>query len=571
MRHVFVLLLTLAVLPRAAAADRTLVIESFDADVQVFDDGRIQITETIRPRFTGSWNGIFRSIPIEYRTPQGFNYTLLLDVESVTDDEGRALRYESSRERHYRKLRIWVPGASDSTRTVMLRYNVQNGLRFFEEHDELYWNITGDEWEVPIEAATARFRLPSGVSGLRAVAFTGGYGSREQAATVETGSNEVRVRTLRALSFREGLTAAVAWNSGVIPRPGAIARAAWFMRSNGIFAVPIVASIVMALLWHTRGRDPRLRPITTRYEPPERLTPAEVGTLVDHSPDMRDITATIVDLAVRGYVVIEEARTEQLFGLLSNTEYTFTLQKDIEQHTLRPHEHELLRAMFGRGAQAGSTVKMAALTNRFYRHLPKIREHIYSGLISQEHYVRRPDRVKKLYLILGAVAGGLVAWGGGMLNQSLGMAPESAIIAGVLTAAVICGFGLIMPVRTVRGAEALEHVLGFEEFLERVESERFERVIKTPELFEKYLPFAMALSLESNWARAFEDIYREPPQWYRGGNFQTFRSGAFVNTLGRMSTATASVMSSSPRGSGGSGFSGGRSGGGFGGGGGGGF
>ena len=127
MRPVLILLLALAA-PSAALAERTLVIESFSADVRVLENGHIEVTETIRPRFSGTWNGIYRSIPVQYRTLQGLNYTLLLDVESVTDDEGRALRYESSRERHYRKLKIWIPEATDTTRTVVLRYRVRNGL-----------------------------------------------------------------------------------------------------------------------------------------------------------------------------------------------------------------------------------------------------------------------------------------------------------------------------------------------------------------------------------------------------------------------------------------------------------
>ena len=159
----------------ARAADRTLVIDKFDATVQVRVDGSIDVVETITPTFTGAWNGIYRTIPIEYRTPQGLNYTLRLEIEDVTDGSGASLRYESSRVRHYRKLKIWVPGAQDATRTVRIHYRVENALRFFDEHDELYWNITGDEWDVPIRAATALIVLPEGVSGIRATAFRGEY------------------------------------------------------------------------------------------------------------------------------------------------------------------------------------------------------------------------------------------------------------------------------------------------------------------------------------------------------------------------------------------------------------
>src|SRR6266511_3034559 len=138
-----------------AAAQRSYAIERFDATIRVAPDATIEVTEAITARFTGAWNGIYRTIPVKYRTAQGLNWTLGLDLLSARDDQGRSLRVEASRERHYIKYKIWVPGAADATRTVVLRYRATNGLWFFEDHDELYWNVTGDEWEVPIEAAAA--------------------------------------------------------------------------------------------------------------------------------------------------------------------------------------------------------------------------------------------------------------------------------------------------------------------------------------------------------------------------------------------------------------------------------
>ncbi len=129
-----------------------------------------------------------------------------------------------------------------------------------------------------------------------------------------------------------------------------------------------------------------------------------------------------------------------------------------------------------------------------------------------------------------------------------------------------------MPARSVPGTRALEHVLGFEEFLSRVEKENYARVVKTPEMFEKFLPFAMAFGVERTWAKAFKDIVRQPPQWYSGSNITSFDAGSFTGRMSALSSSAGSAMSSSPRSSGGSGFSGGgSSGGGGGGGGGGGF
>jgi len=156
------------------------------------------------------------------------------------------------------------------------------------------------------------------------------------------------------------------------------------------------------------------------------------------------------------------------------------------------------------------------------------------------------------------------------------MQPLPFFLAGIATAVVVCAFGLAMPVHTMEGARALEDALGFEEFLQRVESDRMERIEKTPELFEKFLPFAMALGVEKKWVGAFQGIFTQPPSWYQGGVYgPNFYPMMLVTNLNTMTAQTASVMMSAPRSAGGSGFGGGGgggfSGGGFGGGGGGGF
>ncbi|MBI3662348.1 MAG: DUF2207 domain-containing protein [Acidobacteria bacterium] len=562
-------LLLVALAPQSGA--RSLVIQSFDVRVEVNADGSIAVTEIIQPRFAGKWNGLYRTIPVEYSTPQGFNKTLFLEIESVTDGEGHSLKYESTRERHYRKFKIWVPRAEDAVRMVMIRYKVPNALLFFEDHDELYWNITGDEWEVPIADASAVIQLPAGATGIRTLAFTGAYGSKEHDADVSVSGSEITFRMRRGLSFREGLTAVVGWDKGLVREPSSAQNAGLFLKSNWPLFIPIGVFALMFWLWYTRGRDPRLRPIAAQYEPPEGLTPAEVGTLIDNSADMRDITATLVDLAVRGFILIEEKKKEHLMGLWSDTEYVFHLRKNAKEWgELKPHEQRLLDGVFSGGSF--ETVELSDLENKFYRELPGIKDRVFDALMARKYYAQRPDKVKAGYLIGAVVLGFLSFWGGGMLSGFLGMQMAPFIVAGIASAAIIAGFGWFMPARTLKGSQALEGVLGFEEFLGRVEADRFERMVKTPQLFEKYLPFAMALGVEKNWTKAFEGICNQPPDWYRGGDFTSFRPTSFVNSLNQMSTQAASTMASAPRSSGSSGFGGGgSSGGGGGGGGGGGF
>jgi len=609
----FLILVALLAAAPAPAAARDIVLERFDAQINVAEEGRVLVTETMQIRFTGSWNGIIRLIPIEYRN-KGFNYTLFLEPLSVTDERGTELRHEIGREGHLRSFKIWVPGASDAVRTVVLRYQVRNALRFFDDHDELYWNITGDEWEMPIEAASATISLPPNVTGLRALAYTGGYGSTEQDASADvSGSNSVRVLAQRPLGVREGLTVVVGWDKGIVREPGAVSKSGDFLRSNWPLFIPLGVFGLMFWLWHTRGRDPALRPIAAQYEPPAGMTPAEVGTLIDNTPDMRDITATLVDLAVRGYVYIEETESEQLLGLWTGRDYAFELrQPPAEWKELKPHERLLLEGMFsdtfsvlgfsvsvaairrnqpGRGADATGTqteppatggqagllprIALSELENRFYKKLPGIRDAIYDQLLQRGYYNSRPDNVQKIYFVAAVILGALTLWGAEGVAGILGQSGTAVWVAGLLSAGIVAGFGYFMPARTLKGAQALEGVLGFEEFLERVESDRFERMVKTPQMFEKLLPFAMAFGVEKNWTRAFDDIYKQPPEWYRGGRFETgFRPSYFVNSLSSMSNRAGSALASAPRSSsGGSGFSsgGGFSGGGFGGGGGRGF
>lgn len=618
------LILLLAVASRGAPAEaRSWTIESFDVLLEVRPDSTLRLTETIQPRFVGHYNGIFRTIPIDYEGPRGFNYRLFFSLESIRDPEGHDLRYESSRDGHYRKFKIWIPGAEDAIKTVVITYTAENALRYFPDHDELFWNVTGNEWPVPIARASAQVVLPSQAAGsLRAKAFTGPWGSTQSDADVLVQDNKVAVSARRSLDFGEGLTIVAGWEKGVVAEPTFLQRASQFFRSNWVLLVPIAVLGAMCWAWYTRGRDPALtRSIAPLYNPPEGLTAAEVGMLADNRPDLRDVTATLVDLAVRGYLFIEETEQDVLFG--HKKDYLFRLRRPRgEWKDLTAHECLLLQAIFrgaassdpGRVVLPDATLqqlskgpmpgllkkvfgvemvpsseaaqeqtsepeptqeemsRLSSLENRFYTDLRGIRGAIASALIQRRYYDRDPQKVKKTWLGIGfaLVVLGFIGIGP---SQALGISPVSAVVALVLSGVIVMAFGWVMPARTRRGVDAWAGVRGFEEFLARVEKDRLERMATSPQTFEKFLPYAMALGVERNWARAFEGIYKEPPDWYRGDWRSGFRPSLLLTGLSSMSSHAATTFASSPRSSsGGSGFGGGgSSGGGFGGGGGGAF
>jgi uncharacterized membrane protein len=562
----------LAVTLASSVSARQLKIEKFSAEIFVQPDSTLDVTETIKVNFIGVWHGLYRTIPVEYVTPQGFNYSLFVKFDGATDAADQPLKVESSREGHYLKWKIYVDDATDVDRTIRLHYQVRNGLKFFEDHDELYWNVTGDEWDVPVGDASAQIMLPPGVTGVRTNEFTGSYRSRGQDADVTASENTVEVSMTRPLSFREGLTVVVGWDKGFVKEPGTSDLIDQFLASNWPIFLPVPVFLFMFWLWYTRGRNPRVGPVAVQYAPPEGMSPAEAGTLVDEAAAMRDITATIVDLAVRGYIVIEEKEKSGMMGLLHNKEYVFHLKKSVKEWAgLKPHELVLLAGIFSNGVQPD--VELSSLQNEFYKKLPGIKNGIFGELMEHGYFQHRPDYVRNTFVSGGLVLGVLFFFLGNALSQKMGMAPAPFFVAAVLSAGIIIGFGWIMSARTADGAKALASVLGFEDFLTHVEADHMDRISQTPETFEKFLPYAMALGVEKKWVGAFQNIYTQPPSWYQGGLYNGgFYPIMFISSLDNMTTRASSVMASAPRSSGGSGFGGGgSSGGGFGGGGGGGF
>jgi hypothetical protein len=562
-----------------SASARTLHVRDFHAELDVLPDSSLDVTETIHVQFEGVWQGIYRTIPVEYVGPAGFNYSLFITDVSAADSDGAVLRIEKQRRGGSLALKIFVPGARDTSRDISLHYRVRDGLRFFEDHDELYWNVTGNSWDVPIESASAHVILPAGVTGVQTASYSGFLGSRSQDARVEVLGSNIEIQTLRPLTFHEGLTIVAGWDKGFVHQPAASEKAAQFLQSNWPLFVPVGAFLLMFWLWSTRGRDARVGAIAVQYEPPAGLSPGEAGTLVDDQAGLRDITATLVDLAVRGFITIEERESSHLMGLYSNKEYVFHLnKKSAEWNGLKSHELLLLSGMFQplpvAGAGIRDEVALSELQNRFYKNLPGIRRAIFEALVSRGYFAHRPDIVRQAYLLAAGVTALLLYLAGQYVAQRTGMQAQPFALAAILTALVIAGFGWFMSSRTPNGVRALHDTLGFENFLSHVEADHIARTDQSPDKFEKYLPFAMALGVEKRWVGAFDGMLKQPA-WYQTTGAGAFHPTAFIYSLDQMAARTGQIMASAPRSAGNSSTSGfggmGGVGGGFGGGGGGGF
>lgn len=547
-------------------------INKFHSDIMINEDSSILVKETIDVEFHQSRHGIYREIPFKYRDEFGKVITTPTRVLSVTDESGKKWKYQVNGSGSLVNIRIGDPKRYvKGNQTYVIIYEVENVILFFNDHDELYWNVTGNYWKAPIKEASASVSLNTkGKSkNLRATGYEGSHGSKEECG-YETFDNSGKFFTKRDLKMGEGLTVVFGWDKGLVFPPSSWKKFLWAInpRENWIFILPIFSFLYMFNRWYRKGRDPKVREsITVMYEPPKfdhkSLSPGEVGALVDEKLDPRDITSTIVGLAVKGYIKIEEAKKE---GLIFDRPDYYLQKVKAPDSSLNLFEIELMKSLFPADLPG---VFISNLKNRFYTNLEFLKKTLYGELVRKKYFLTSPDQVTKSYLVSGfliMIIGGLIF--GFLMPGSI----MKVIFTWVLTGLPIVGFAKFMPVKTRAGAMAYMDILGFQEFMNRAEKDRLERM-EDKNLFSKFLPYAIALDVADHWAKAFEGIYQEPPDWYVSPiGFRTFSPYAFTHSLNSVTSNLSSAMFSAPRssGGGGGGFGGGGfSGGGFGGGGGG--
>jgi uncharacterized membrane protein YgcG len=554
-------------IPAAAAGE---AIRLFAAEIHLETEDAFTVEEKIRYDFgSNRRHGIYRDIPIRYGRGRAADYRISLDVESVTDESGIAQPFKVSTSGRNLRIRIGDPNREvTGIRDYVVRYRVKRGILYFDDHDELYWNVTGTDWPVPIDSAEAVVFLPEGtpLELLTFNCFTGPMGAVGSDCAERASAGVVSFATDRALRAQEGLTIAVWLPKGVLTQPTALES---FLSRLGDYLslwvfLPLGTLLALSHLWRSRGRDRGGRDaVPVSYEPPEGMTPAELGTLVDERVDIEDITSSILDLAVRGFLQIEELEATK-FLFFSDRDFALVKKRGPDA-SLRPHEQLLLSHLFS----TGDRVTISSLKEKFYKHLPELKTSLYQQLSGTSGYFPvSPDRVRKGYAIAGGVLLVLGFLVFAMLSRAL---PGMALFA---CGAIILAFSRIMPRRTRRGRKVYEEILGFKEFVERVDADRLERMgARSVGQFEKLLPYAIVLGVADQWADAFSGIYTEPPNWYRSPRYtHGFAPRLFVGDLGRSLSTMGQTMSSAPKssGSGGSGFGGGGfSGGGMGGGGGG--
>jgi len=548
-------------------------ITKFHSDITIQRNSSFIVRETIDVDFHKPRHGIYREIPFKYRDEFGKTIITPTKILSVTDGTGNVWKYQVKKRGHVINIRIGHPKRFVSGKqTYIITYEVENAILFFDDHDELYWNVTGNYWRAPILEASADVNLSTKerITKIWASCYTGSYGSSEKECNYESHEDGVRFTTTKGLSPGEGLTIAFGWDKGFVSPPSNWKKFLWTIDigENWIFLFPIISFLYMFNQWYRKGRDPKVREsLMVMYEPPKYenipLTPAEVGTLIDEKLDPRDITSTIVGLSVKGYIQIEEFKTE---GLIFDKSDYYLIKLKEPDNALNLFEIELMNSLF---SSEQNRLTVSSLKNKFYKNMNLLKKTLYEELVRKGNFLVSPEKIRNIYFLLGIL---IIGIGGFILSFFPPYSLGRGFISSALTGLPLILFGRYMPSKTRRGATAKIEILGFLEFMSRAEKDRLERM-GDKDLFSKFLPYAIALDVVDNWARAFEGIYQEPPRWYVSpAGFRTFNPYVFSHSLNSMTQSLGSAMFSAPRGSGGRGGGiggGGFSGGGFGGGGGG--
>lgn len=557
----FVAAALIAVLPIAAAEERIL---AFASDVSIRPDGGLRVSETIRVQVEHDRikRGIFRDFPTRYDNHRGARVVVPFEVISVLRD-GQPEPY--SIESLANGVRVRIGRAEQmlerGVHEYRITYRTARQLGFFDEHDELYWNVTGNGWPFTIERATARVQLPQLVPAdrLKAEVYTGPQGARERDATASLEAGLFRFETTRALAPNEGLTIVAMFPKGLVPAPTAAERMRWLIADNagelvGIAGVAAVL-VFLFLMWWRIGRDPRAGPPFPRYDAPTGMSAAAVRYVDKMRFDSECFAAALLGLGARGFLKVRQEGTafvveqtgrgvaEWLAGdkpmvdalFASRTQATLTKQYD--------------------PAVAGA---QSALRRALRRH--------YNGVLF---------RLNSWPLWLAIIGGALAL----VLAGSLGARPAALIALAVIAVIALFLFGKLMPAYTRDGRRVQDHIEGLRQYLgvaERDDLARMKAPEMTPAEFARLLPYALALGVEKTWADRFAAVLGTAAvtaavaSYYSGdiGGWSSNPAAGLADSLGSLGStvSAASTAPGSSSGGGGGGSSGGGGGGGGGGG-----
>jgi hypothetical protein len=616
--------------PAVAAYGGSERIRDFKSFIVVHPDATMTVTETITVNAAGREirRGIIREFPTTYKDRFGNTIKVGFDVKEVLKN-GRPEPYHTESVRNGEKIYI---GQKDvylqpGVYTYTITYNTDRQIGYFKDFDELYWNVTGNGWTFPIDHAEAVVVLPEGAKILKYAAYTGPTGAKGQDFRVSYDrAGNIVFTTTRGLNPREGLTIAVSWPKGLVAAPSQGAKLGWFLRDNlsnfaALFGL-LGTFAYFLTVWFRVGRDPAKGNIIPLFTPPQGFSPPAVRYLMRMGYDQKAFAAAVVDMAVKGYLKIEEddgeytlRRTgkensslddgEQRLGStlfqgndvlkMKDTNHTRisegrsalkqSLDKELNNIYFNTNRSSFLvglgltvltlgavvltsanaAAIFALVWLSGWSVACVFLAAMVYRNWQGVGSghHLHFGKI----FTALASSLFALPFFAGEV------FGLGIFSLSLSV---PATLAFALLVFLNALFYYLLKAPTLTGRQVMDQVEGFKMYLSVAEKDRLNMLNppeKTPQLFEKYLPYALALNVENEWSEQFAEVLAKAqvdgqsysPSWYQGSSWNSLGTSDFADSLGgafAAAIASSAVAPGSSSGSGGGGSSGGGGGGG---------
>ncbi len=540
------------------------IINNFLSTISIEPSGEVLISETIETDFFVEKHGIFRKIPLNYINNDGTKHFTNISISSVIRNN-KPEKFSTYKEGNNWIIKIGDPDKVISGRQIYTIYYSEKGiLQNFNKYDELYWNVTGDQWPVDITSAKATISVNS-TEILSAACYQGPTGSKEY-CNIDQGKNLTSFSTTKPLYYGDNFTITASYPTGIIPILSVTEQKTFseklieflfFLNIILIPVAPIITLIIIFLLWFRSGRDKVegdkrksiffSRSIAAEFSPPDKLRPAEIGILFDQKADTVDITATIIDLAVRGYLQIKETKTKRSL-LPDKTDYTLIkISQKNSKDKLIPYEKMLIDKLF----KTIEMVELSSLKNTFYTDLKNIKDQAYKDMTSKTIFNSNPDKIRKKYLAIGF----LLFFLGLFLMWWLSICGLIIII-----------FSRIMPSRTSYGFELYQRSKGYKEFIEKAQKYP-QKFYEDNNLFNEVLPYAIMFGVVEKFANAAKEMGLKPSNnsWYTGSHY--FNPVLFSSNITNFSNSFSSTSASRPSssGSGGGGFSGGGFGGGGGG------
>ena len=535
----------LLIVSPALAQDKTLNWHRWDADIQINSDGTFDVQEVYEIEFVqGEFTFGYRNIPIDQ-----FSH-----IDNVVVREGSTVYSESRSEQpntfyvtqsggEY-VINWFYPPTRDASRTFIVEYTVFDGLIIDQEvGDRFFWKAVGPEHAFPIGSSTVTVHMPPGATVDTAIepAIFGVEGSHRVADDLES----VVYQSENIAPNRE-FEVGVRFPSGFVPNEkpawqeeyereqtwNDTYRPALNLAAAGGGALLLILGLGgVFLLWRMSGRDPNVGAVPTYLAtPPSDLPPALVGTLIDEKADMQDIVATLIDLARRGAIDMQEEE-RKVFGLTTSKDFVYRLRSDFDE-PMRGYERRLITEVFGKK----DSVRLEDLRNKFYTAIPILQRELYKDVVSEGLFPSSPKAVRNRWLGIGigvfilALGSGFCAAGALANRVEAILCPFAAL---GIVGAVLAVVGQAMPAKTKKGAEEAAKWEAFREYLRN--AERYRDLAEVPDQFDKYLPYAIAFGLDRTWVSKFSRVPGTPvPPWYypTGVPYDPYRRARTYPTTG---------------------------------------